>query len=107
MNLKVGLKLWWTERQASGAACNDSTSCPTAIAWLIVVVVSCLGSAGLGELSAATVPAGFTETEVAGPWSDAVGTAFEDNGRTYVWERTGQVWFKDPGAASFSLLVDI
>ena len=84
MNLKVGFKLGWAERQASGAACNHSTICPTAIAWLVVVVVSCLWSAGLGDLSAATVPAGFSETVIAGPWSDAVGTMFEDNGRTYV-----------------------
>src|ERR1043166_1275469 len=63
--------------------------------------------AGGWGLQGATVPAGFTETLVSGPWSDAVGTLFENNGRTYVWERTGKVWFKDPADASFTLLLDI
>src|ERR1700730_9181996 len=29
------------------------------------------------NLSAATVPAGFTESPIAGPWNDAVGLTFE------------------------------
>src|SRR4030095_14672612 len=33
--------------------------------------------------------------------------AFEDNGRIYVWEGTGQVWFKDPGDPNYTLLLDI
>ena len=61
--------------------------------------------------SAATLPAGFTETIIPGPsggaWSEVVGLTFENNGRMYVWERTGQVWFKDTNDASFSLLLDI
>src|SRR5437773_11405871 len=59
-----------------------------------------------GDLSAATVPAGFTESQIPGGWTDAVGLTFESNGRMYVWERTGRVWFKDPGS-SVSLLLDI
>src|SRR4051812_22790605 len=60
-----------------------------------------------------TVPPGFTETVVPGPtatggvWNQAVGVVFENNGRMYVWERTGKVWYKDPNDASFSLLLDI
>jgi PKD repeat protein len=60
-----------------------------------------------GNLSAASVPLGFTESPVPGPWSDAVGTAFETNGRMYVWERTGKVWFQDPGETSPTLLLNI
>src|SRR6266404_9178542 len=59
------------------------------------------------NLPAATVPAGFTETIISGPWTNAVGTAFETNGRMYVWEGTGQIWFKDPGDANYTLLLDI
>ena len=33
-----------------------------------------------GNLLAATVPPGFTETIVSGPWTNAVGVAFEANG---------------------------
>ena len=60
-----------------------------------------------GNLSAATVPAGFTETVILGPWTNAVGVAFEDNGRMYVWEGTGQIWFKDTGDTNYTLLLDI
>src|SRR5215471_5960943 len=60
-----------------------------------------------GNLPAATVPAGFTETVISGPWTNAVGIAFEANGRMYVWEGTGQLWFKDPGDANYTLLLDI
>ena len=60
-----------------------------------------------GNLSAATVPPGFTETVISGPWTNAVGVAFEDNGRMYVWEGSGQLWFKDPGDANYTLLLDI
>ena len=60
-----------------------------------------------GNLSAATVPPGFTQTVISGPWPDAVGITFENNGRMYVWERTGRLWFKDPSDNSPSLLLDI
>src|ERR1044071_9434747 len=59
------------------------------------------------NLSAATVPPGFTESTISGPWPDAVGLTFESNGRMYVWERTGRVWFKDPSDSGPSLLLDI
>ena len=60
-----------------------------------------------GNVLAATVPPGFTETIISGPWSNAVGITFENTGRMYVWEGTGQVWFKDPGDANYTLLLDI
>ena len=60
-----------------------------------------------GNLSAATVPPGFAESVFSGPWPDAVGITFENNGRVYVWERTGRLWFKDPSDNSPSLLLDI
>jgi len=64
-----------------------------------------------GSAFASNVPPGFTETVVPGPvggsWTEAVGVTFEPNGRMYVWERAGRVWFKDPTDASFTLLLDI
>src|ERR1051326_2332046 len=75
-----------------------ATGTIAAMIWLLVVQTN---------LSAASVPLGFTETPVPGPWSDAVGTAFEANGRMYVWERTGKVWFQDAGETSPTLLLDI
>src|SRR5437762_1283250 len=59
-----------------------------------------------GNLPAATVPPGFTESPIPGPWTDAVGLTFESNGRMYVWERTGRLWFKDPSDTP-TLLLDI
>ena len=60
---------------------------------------------------AATVPAGFSETTIPGPnagqWNGAVGVTFESNGRIYVWEGGGRVYFKDPADSSFTLLLNI
>src|SRR5262245_18280274 len=85
-------------------ACIPRIRRVTMVAWIAVVAwVLMLG----GYLSAATVPPGFTQTIISGPWPDAVGITFEDNGRMYVWERTGKVWFKDRGDPSPSLLLNI
>ncbi len=75
-----------------------------AIAWFVAAAWAFISGS---NLLAATVPPGFTETIISGPWSNAVGVAFENNGRMYVWEGTGQVWFKDPGDPNYTLLLDI
>jgi glucose/arabinose dehydrogenase len=85
-------------------ACIPRMRRVTAIGCLAVVAP---GLSVEGNLSASTVPPGFTESVLSGPWPDAVGITFENNGRMYVWERTGKVWFKDPGDPSPSLLLDI
>ncbi len=68
-------------------------------------------SLGSGVLSAATVPPGFSETIVPGPsggaWNGAIGIVFEDNGRMYVWEGSGRIWFRDPGETNFTMLLDL
>src|SRR6185436_16043501 len=45
-----------------------------------LAVVACWLALG-APATAATVPSGFTETPVTGPWDDAVGITFETNGR--------------------------
>ena len=55
-----------------------------------------LSGASLGS-QAVTLPAGFTEEIIPGPWDEPVGLTFEPDhqtsgGRAYVWERTGRVW---------------
>src|SRR5437867_629837 len=77
------------------------------VATIVRLAMVAWGLVSGGNLLAATVPPGFTETIVSGPWTNAVGVAFENNGRMYVWEGTGQVWFKDPGDANYTLLLDI
>src|SRR5262245_42081581 len=76
----------------------------TAFGWLAVVT---LGLIVEGNLCAVTVPPGFTQSVLSGPWPDAVGITFENNGRMYVWERTGKVWFKDTTDPSPTLLLDV
>src|SRR5262249_5981258 len=76
----------------------------TAITWFVVAAWGVIWG---GRLLAATGAPGFTETIISGPWPDAVGITFETTGRMYVWERTGKLWFKDPGDPSPSLLLDI
>src|SRR6267142_2294889 len=84
---------------------NVVLSCASGIATILVAVFA------TGNLHAATLPSGFSETTVPGPsggnWSEAVGILFEDNGRMYVWERAGKVWIKEYGANTWSLLLDI
>src|ERR1043166_4462512 len=75
----------------------------------IISLATAIGGLAIAQsdLSAATVPAGFTETAISGPWGDAVGITFESNGRMYVWERTGKLWFEDTTDTSPTLLLNI
>src|SRR5689334_14175445 len=76
---------------------------------LLLAIGTCL--LWLFSAQAATVAPGFAETVIPGPsagnWDEAVGLTFEDNGRMYVWERSGRVWFKDTTDSSFTKLLDI
>src|SRR6266850_8211139 len=103
--------LWTRVHQPSGPPRDSRTSPATAIRWFAVVACGLLSAGTHHALSAATVPPGFTETVVAGPsggnWTEAVGLTFDSTGRIVVWERPGRVWFKDPGDATFSPLLDI
>ncbi|HXJ71704.1 MAG TPA: PQQ-dependent sugar dehydrogenase, partial [Candidatus Dormibacteraeota bacterium] len=77
--------------------------------WLLCAWLGIL-SLGIWEgtlLRAASLPVGFAETLVPGNWSDAVGIYFEANGRQYIWERTGRVWFQDNAETNYTLLLDI
>lgn len=63
-------------------------------------------------LRAASLPVGFIEESIAGPWSDPVGLAFEpeqqtSGGRIYIWERAGRVWIVENGVKQFPPLIDI
>jgi len=104
--LKKGLHLLviWASSLSEGVeACIPRMRRVAAIAWFVAAAWVLSG----GNLSAADVPPGFTETVISGPWSNAVGTTFENTGRMYVWEGTGQIWFKDPGDPNYTLLLDI
>src|SRR5262245_18875320 len=70
-----------------------------------------LGCVAGANLRAATLPPGFVDQTVAAPgggdWNESVGMLFEDNGRMYVWERGGRVWFQEYGSNTWTLLLDI
>jgi glucose/arabinose dehydrogenase len=60
----------------------------------------------------ATLPAGFTEEQIPGPWNEPVGLTFEPDqptsgGPAYVWERAGRVWILENGVKQNRPLIDI
>ena len=66
----------------------------------------------IGKVSAASLPSGFIETEVASNWSHPVGIAFGKNSagnkdRAYVWDRWGRVWIVEDGVKLATPLLDI
>lgn len=94
--------------RTGGAFCCRRIGRHFFITTALAVVLWFLGLCGAGG---ASLPSGFAETVIPGPaggnWNDAVGLNFESNGRMWIWERTGKVWFKDPGDPSYTLLLDI
>jgi len=76
----------------------------------LLIAVFCLFYGMAQDLSATTLPAGFSEAMVNGPaggWNLPVGMQFENNGRMYVWEKGGRVWFQEYGGSTWTLLIDI
>lgn len=76
---------------------------------LVGRLVVCLLALAYGATPAvaATLPAGFAETQIGGTWNEAVGLLFEDNGRMYVWERAGRVWIVEDGVKRSAPLIDL
>ena len=52
-------------------------------------------------------PSGFSDELVIDGWSQAVGLTFDANGRMYVWEKSGKVWFVENGVKAIEPLIDI
>src|SRR2546430_7181925 len=86
------------------ARCIPLTRRFIALVWFATLSLQLISG---GDLLAANLPPGFSETVISGPWSNAVGTTLENTGRMYVWDGTGRVWFKDPGDPNYTLLLDI
>jgi glucose/arabinose dehydrogenase len=60
----------------------------------------------------ATLPTGFSEEIIGGPWNEAVGLTFEpeqqiSGGRMYVWERGGRVWIVEGDVKQSPPLIDL
>ncbi|HRI13417.1 MAG TPA: PQQ-dependent sugar dehydrogenase [Verrucomicrobiota bacterium] len=79
--------------------------------WIAVLLA--LASAAVLELGqSATLPEGFAEESIPGPWTEPVGITFEPEqqtpgGRAYVWERGGRVWIVEGGIKQSPPLIDI
>jgi PKD repeat protein len=57
---------------------------------------------------AAALPPGFTLEAVGSNWNEAVGMTFAADGRMYVWERGGRIWYVDAnGQKSAQPVLDI
>ncbi|MFI5314963.1 MAG: PQQ-dependent sugar dehydrogenase [Myxococcota bacterium] len=74
---------------------------------LLLVLLVLAPFLGVVRSARATLPPGFFKTQIAGPWAEPVGVAFDDNGRMYVWERAGRVWLVENGVKSAVPLIDI
>ena len=60
-----------------------------------------------GAIQAQTLPPNFSDALVMGGWSEPVGATWDDNGRTYVWEKRGRVWIIENGVRLAQPLIDI
>ena len=59
------------------------------------------------DASTATLPPGFRDDPVPGPWEVAIGATFDASGRLFVWEKSGRVWVVADGVASTTPLIDL
>ena len=73
----------------------------------ILPVLLALAIVWSGNAVAATLPPGFSETQIGGSWSEAVGMQFTADGRLFVWERGGRVWIVENGVKQPSPFIDI
>jgi glucose/arabinose dehydrogenase len=79
---------------------------------LLVALFAVLVAGAIQASGAASLPAGFTEEIIPGPWNEPVGLTFEPDqqtsgGRAYVWERSGRVWILENGVRQSQPLIDI
>jgi len=54
-----------------------------------------------------TLPSGFVEDSITGPWTQPVGITFAANGRMFVWEKAGKLWEVTGSGKASTPLLDI
>src|SRR5450631_2848593 len=78
--------------------------------WFSVLGLVLLAAAS-SATSASSLPAGFSDAAVSRPdgraWDDAAGVVFADDGRMFVWERSGRVWLAAGAATGAEALIDL
>src|SRR5262245_7450417 len=97
----------WNSLERPPCSRSHSTATGLSAALLVIWLVG-VSQVGRGS----SLPAGFTEETIPGPWDGPVGLTFEPDqqttgGRAYVWERNGLVWIVEDGAKQFPPLIDI
>src|SRR5204862_5855513 len=80
------------------ARCSPLTRRFIALVWFATLSLELISG---GDVLAANVPPGSSETVISGPQRTAGGTTFENTGSKHVWEGAGQVGFKDLGALNY------
>src|SRR5262245_50389997 len=85
-------------------------ACGRGLSWLALLVLLVASPTSMGQ--AASLPLGFIEETIPGPWVEPVGLTFEPEqqtpgGRAYVWERSGRVWILEDGVKQTPPLIDI
>ena len=88
------------------------TVCVTSTARCIFLsVLGSLLAAASYTARASSLPAGFADTLVnrpdGRPWDNAGGVAFAEDGRMFVWERTGRVWLLGDAPMASEPLVNL
>ncbi|MCC7223752.1 MAG: PQQ-dependent sugar dehydrogenase [Chitinophagales bacterium] len=73
---------------------------------LLLGLILALGTIPSTELCA-QLPAQFTDELVHNQFSDVVGLTFDNNGRIFMWRKSGRVHIYDPATAQTTLLLDI
>ncbi|MFI4865958.1 MAG: PQQ-dependent sugar dehydrogenase, partial [Steroidobacterales bacterium] len=78
-------------------------------AWLWVVGIVVLVT--WSQARASSLPPGFADTSVSRPdgraWDGAAGVVFADDGRMFVWERSGRVWLASGAPARTTPIIDL
>lgn len=103
----------WIEPSDVASASFDSDlsglrRSPGALARLGWPLAALLLIAGMTAIAgAASLPVGFSETQIGGSWSEAVGMEFTVDGRLFVWERGGRVWIVENGVKQSTPFIDI
>jgi glucose/arabinose dehydrogenase len=65
------------------------------------------GSVAVSEPNSRPWPPGLVEVPVAGGWQQPVGLTFAEDGRMFVWERSGKVWIVENDIKSPQPLIDL
>jgi PKD repeat protein/glucose/arabinose dehydrogenase len=86
-------------------ACPPSSSTGKMFKSLVPLILCLLGL--VKGVEAQTLQPDFADALVSGGWNAPVGVVWDDNGRSYVWEKGGTVWIVENGVRLPNPMLDI